>query len=66
MKKFFPYVAFVCLTAFTATSGLPVMAGGCSSNRNKTAEIKCAKDDTDCQSTKANKLDPKKLKNFNS
>ena len=27
MKRFFPYIAFACLTGFTAITGLPVMAG---------------------------------------
>ena len=56
MKKLFPYIAFACLTGFTATSGLNVMAGGCSSHMNKKAEIKCAKNDADCQSKKAEKF----------
>ena len=53
MKRFIPYIAFACLTCFTATSGLPVMAGGCSSHINKTEEIKCSEDDTDCQTDQA-------------
>ena len=57
MKRLFPYIAFACLTGFTATSGLPVMAGGCRSHMNKTAEIMCAEDDTDCQTEKARKVD---------
>ena len=59
MKKFIPYIAFACLTGFTATNGLPVMAGGCSSHMNKTAKIKCAEDDTECQTEKAEKFDLK-------
>ena len=57
MKRLVPYIAFACLTAFTATNGLPVMAGGCSSNRNKTAKIKCAKNDTECLTNKAKNFD---------
>ena len=57
MKKFIPYIAFACLTGFTATNGLPVIAGGCSSQMNKTAEIKCADDDIECQSERAKKFD---------
>jgi len=53
MKRLFPYIAFACLTGFTATTGLPVIAGGCSSHMNKKAEIKCAEDDTECQIEKA-------------
>ena len=59
MKRFFPYIAFACLTGFTATTGLPVMAGGCSSQINKKAEIKCAEKDTECQTEKAEKFDLK-------
>ena len=55
MKRLIPYIAFAFLTGFTVTSSLPVMAGGCSSNMNKTAEIKCAEDDIECQTEKAEK-----------
>ena len=57
MKRFIPYIAFACLTGFTATSGLPIMASGCSSHINKTAEIKCAEDDIKCQAEKAEKYE---------
>ena len=59
MKRFLPYIVFACLTGFTATNGLPVVAGGCSSHMNKNAEIKCAEDDTECQTEKAEKFDLK-------
>ena len=59
MKRLFPYIAFACLTSFTAITGLPVMAGGCSSHMNKKAEIKCAEEDTECQTEKAEKFDLK-------
>ena len=59
MKKLFPYIAIACLTGFTATTGLPVLAGGCSSHMNKKAEIKCAENDTKCQAEKASKFDLK-------
>ena len=52
MNKLFPYIAFACLTGFTATSGLPLMAGGCSNQINKKVEIKCTQDDTKCQAEK--------------
>ena len=55
MKRFIPYIAFACLTGFTVTSSLPVMADGCSGHMNKTAEIKCAEDDIKCQTEKAEK-----------
>ena len=57
MKKIIPYIAFFCLTGFTATSSLPLIAGSCSSHINKKADIKCAEDDTECQTEKAAKLD---------
>ena len=57
MKRFIPYITFVCLTGFTAISGLPVMAGGCSSHMNKKAEIKCAEDETECQTDKVEKFE---------
>ena len=59
MKRLFPYIAFACLTGFTATTGLPVMAGGCNSHMNKKAEIKCAENDTKCSAEKASKFDLK-------
>ena len=59
MKRLFSYIAFAFLTGFTATSGLPVIAGGCSSHMNKKAEIKCTEDDTECQTEKAEKFDLK-------
>ena len=57
MKKLISYIIFACLTGLTATSGFPAMAGGCSSHMNKKAEIRCAEDDTECQSEKASKFD---------
>jgi len=57
MKRLIPYIAFACLTGFTATSGLPVMAGACSSHMNKSAENKCAKEDIECQNKKAEKYE---------
>ncbi len=60
MKKLIPYIAFACLTGFTATNGLPVIAGGCSSKMYQKAEIKCEEDDTKCQTEKAEKFEFKK------
>ena len=57
MKRLIPYIAFACLAGFTATSGLPVMSGGCSIHMNKKAEIKCVEDDTECQPEKAEKFE---------
>ena len=55
MKRFIPFIAFACLTGFTATSGLPLMASGCISDINKITEIICAEDDTKCQTEKTEK-----------
>ena len=55
MKRLIPYIAFACLTGFTAASGLPVLANGCSNHINKTAEIICTEDDIECQTEKAEK-----------
>ena len=57
MTRIIPYIAFLYLTGFTATSSLPVMASGCSSQMNKKAERKCAEDDTECQTEKAEKFE---------
>ena len=55
MKRLIPYIAFAFLTGYTATTGLPVLAGGCNSNINKSAENKCSEDDIECQTEKAEK-----------
>ena len=47
------------MTAFSVTSFLPVMAGGCSSRSDKASEIKCDKDDKECQTKNAEKFDLK-------
>ena len=52
MKKIFSYITFTFLTLFAATISLPVIAGGCSSHKNKAVELKCDKDDTECQTEK--------------
>ena len=57
MKRLFPYISLACLTVFAASSSLPVIAGGCSSHRNKVNEIRCDKDDTDCQIKKTEEFD---------
>ena len=59
MKKLLPFITFFCLSAFSVTSGLPVMAGGCSSRSNNASEIKCDKDDKECQIKNAEKFDLK-------
>ena len=57
MRKIIPYIAFFCLTGFTATSSLPLMAGSCSSHINKKEHIKCDDDNTECQTQKVEKLE---------
>ena len=49
MFKIIPYIVFLCLTSFTATSGLPVIARGCDIQMNKKTAIKCTENDTECQ-----------------
>ena len=56
MKRLISYITFACLTGFTATIGLPVLAGACSSHMNKKVDIECAEDDTDCQTERAEKF----------
>ena len=57
MKKLLPLITFTCLTAFSVTSGLPVMAGGCNDHTNKASEIKCDKDDKECQTKNPKEFD---------
>ncbi len=57
MKRLFPYIAFACLTGFMATTGLPVIVGGCSSHMHKKSEIKCDEDDTECKIEKTEMFD---------
>ena len=59
MKNLLPFITFTCLTVFSVTSGLPVMAGGCSSRINKASEVKCDKDDKECQTKNTEKFDLK-------
>ena len=63
MKNLLPLITFTCLTAFSVTSGLPVMAGGCNSHSNKASEIKCDKDDKECQTKNVEKFDLKQAIN---
>ena len=56
MKRVIPYIAFACLTSFSAISGSPVISGGCSNQMNKKVEIKCAENDIECQAEKASKF----------
>lgn len=57
MRKIIPYLSFICLTGFTSSIGLPVISGGCNSQMNKKAEIKCPKNDTECQIDKTEKFE---------
>tara|TARA_A100000164_G_scaffold211926_1_gene187845 strand:- start:165 stop:359 length:195 start_codon:yes stop_codon:yes gene_type:complete len=57
MRRIIPYIAFLCLSGFTATSGLQVIAGGCNNHMNKKAEIECIEDDTECKTEKVEKFE---------
>ena len=57
MKKILPYITFAFLTGSIASTGMPLIAGGCSSHMNKQAEIKCSEDDTECLNEKAEKFE---------
>ena len=57
MKKLLPFITFTCLTIFSVTSSLPVMAGGCSSHSSKTSEIECDREDKECQIKNTKKID---------
>ena len=61
MQKLLPFISLICLTAFTNVSGLPLMAGGCNNHFNKSAKIKCAENDKDCQTEKIEKKDSRKF-----
>ena len=63
MKNLLPFIILTCLSAFLGTSGLPVIAGGCSSHSNKASEIKCDKDDKECQLKNTEKFDLKQAIN---
>ena len=57
MRKIIPYIAFFCLTGFTATNGFPLMARSCSSHMDKKTDLKCAEDDTKCKTEKVEKFE---------
>tara|TARA_B100001093_G_scaffold17690_1_gene16066 strand:- start:156 stop:350 length:195 start_codon:yes stop_codon:yes gene_type:complete len=57
MRRIISNIAFLCLSSFTATSGLAVIAGGCNSHMNKKAEIQCTEDDSKCQNDKAKEFE---------
>ena len=57
MMKLLPFITFTCLTAFSITSDLPIIAGGCSSRINKASEIKCDKEDKECQAKNTEEFD---------
>ena len=63
MKRLIPYITFACATVFSATSVMPVMAGGCSNHMNKTAQIECSEEDIDCQRENDEKFNLEKTAN---
>tara|TARA_Y100001978_G_scaffold71563_1_gene64326 strand:+ start:326 stop:514 length:189 start_codon:yes stop_codon:yes gene_type:complete len=60
MKNFFSSISVLCLLTLSISSNIPLQAGGCSSHKNKKAEIECKINDEECIQEKAEK----KLKNF--
>ncbi len=52
MNRLISQIAVVFITGFTATTGLPVISGGCTSDMDKQAVIKCAEEDTECKAEK--------------
>ena len=54
MKRFIPYIAFACLTGFTAK--VPCQLCQVVAVVILKAEIKCAEDDTECQMKKLKSL----------
>ncbi|MDC3171237.1 hypothetical protein OA860_02615 [Prochlorococcus sp. AH-716-E13] len=55
MKRIIPYIAFFCFTGFTATNGVPTIAGGCNNQMNKNIKTNCDKEETDCLTNKTEK-----------
>ena len=60
MKKLFSPISVLCVLTLSISSNIPLQAGGCSSHKNKKAEIECKVNDQECIQKKAEK----KLKNF--
>ena len=63
MIKISLYLSFACLTGFTVINESPAIAGGCSSHMNKTSKIKCAENETECETEKAKKFNLKESLN---
>ena len=57
MKRLFPYITFACLIFFASTSSLTGIAAVCSNHNGKVSEIKCDKDDTECQTKETEVID---------
>ena len=60
MRKSFTLLSLLYLMSISIASTLPLQAGGCSSHKNKKAEIECKVNDSDCIQRKAKE----NLKNF--
>ena len=60
MKNFFKSISVLGLLTLSVSSNIPLQAGGCSSHKNKKAEIECKINDEECIQKKAEK----KLRNF--
>ena len=55
MKKIIPNIVILGFTFITVNSGVPLIAGGCSSHTNKNAKIECAEEDSECKKNNAEK-----------
>jgi len=52
MKKIILYTSLSILTGLSFSSGLEVIAGGCSNHTNKNEQKECLKNDTECKERK--------------
>ncbi len=60
MKNLLSSISFICLISLSLFTNVPLQAGGCSSHKNKKAEVECKLNDSDCIQKKAEE----NLKNF--
>ena len=60
MKNLLGSISILFLITLSTFSNIPLQAGGCSSHKNKKAEVECRVNDEDCIQEKAKK----KIKNF--
>ena len=60
MEKIIPYIAFACFASITATSGMPLLAGGCNIHMKNNSKIECTEEDTECNKNKVEKYELEK------